>query len=171
LQGNGLIQQKALCMMAQAQKFTGEPVGQSATLAHFHGAMLRGVAGSNSGRIFVNFPEWGDDVQFTVAALRNGEAVAYPSQSSNDTDPNDPAAARRVQLAIEGIFTSIDVCSPAKWQFPSGSRSTPRTPYAVRSSKTSTSRWCGGRVAPHRATPSRSMSWGMAQPMQHDLRM
>jgi len=35
----------------------------------------------------------GDDVKFTVAELRDGEAVAYPNEAFNQTDESDPAAA------------------------------------------------------------------------------
>ena len=35
--------------------------------AYFDGAMPTGMAVARGGWIFVNFPKWGDDVQFTVA--------------------------------------------------------------------------------------------------------
>ena len=62
-------------------------------MAYFNGAMPTGVTVSQQGRIFVNFPKWGDDVKFTVTEIRNGEAVAFPDEVINRTDPNDPAAA------------------------------------------------------------------------------
>jgi sugar lactone lactonase YvrE len=62
-------------------------------VAYFNGAMPTGVTVSHKGRIFVNFPRWGDDVPFTVSEIRDGEAVAYPDEGLNQTDPNDPAAA------------------------------------------------------------------------------
>jgi len=70
-----------------------EPLGELEPVAYFHGAMLTGVTVSQKGRIFINFPKWGDDVQFTVAELRDGEAVAYPNEAFNKTDESDPAAA------------------------------------------------------------------------------
>ncbi|MBV9865594.1 MAG: hypothetical protein JO316_09610 [Abitibacteriaceae bacterium] len=72
---------------------TDEPCGELEPVAYFHGAMLTGVTVSQRGRIFVNFPKWGDDVEFTVAELRNGEAIAYPDEAFNRTDEDDPAAA------------------------------------------------------------------------------
>lgn len=72
---------------------TDEPFGELEPVAYFHGAMLTGVTVSQRGRIFVNFPKWGDDVKFTVAELRDGEAVAYPDEAFNQTDESDPAAA------------------------------------------------------------------------------
>jgi sugar lactone lactonase YvrE len=32
-------------------------------------------------------------VKFTVAEIRDGEAFAYPDEATNQTDPDDPAAA------------------------------------------------------------------------------
>jgi sugar lactone lactonase YvrE len=68
-------------------------VGELEVVAQFFGPMPTGVTVSHQGRVFVNFPKWGDDVDFTVAEIRDGEAFAYPSQGFNQTDPNDPAAA------------------------------------------------------------------------------
>ena len=70
-----------------------EPLGALEPVAYFNGAMPTGVTVSQQGRIFVNFPKWGDDVQFTVAELRKGEAVAYPDVEINQTDLNNLAAA------------------------------------------------------------------------------
>ena len=70
-----------------------EPLGALETVAEFSGPMPTGVTVSQAGRIFVNFPRWGDDVTFTVAEIVGGEAVAYPSQAANDTDAEHPEAA------------------------------------------------------------------------------
>ncbi len=70
-----------------------EPLGTLEPMAYFNGAMPTGVTVSQQGRIFVNFPKWGDDVKFTVTEIRNGEAVAFPDEVINRTDPNDPGAA------------------------------------------------------------------------------
>ncbi len=59
-------------------------------VAEFSGAMPTGVTVSEDGRIFVNFPRWGDDVPFTVAELRNGKPVAYPDAAFN-REAADPA--------------------------------------------------------------------------------
>ena len=68
-----------------------QPVGELEEVAHFHGPMLTGVTVSHRGRIFVNYPKWGDDVAFTVAEIRDGEAVAYPNEAINRTDSDDLA--------------------------------------------------------------------------------
>ena len=72
---------------------TDEPLGALEPVAYFNGAMPTGVTVSHKGRIFVNFPKWGDDVSFTVAEIRNGEMVAYPDESINQTNPADQAVA------------------------------------------------------------------------------
>ncbi|WP_051848682.1 L-dopachrome tautomerase-related protein [Streptomyces sp. NRRL WC-3725] len=67
-----------------------EPAPRLETVATFDGAMPTGVTVSRSGRIFVNFPRWGDDVPFTVAEIRDGEAVAYPDRETNEPDTTEP---------------------------------------------------------------------------------
>jgi len=70
-----------------------EPVGILEPVAYFNEAMPTRVTVSHKGRIFVNFPKWGDNVLFTVAELKNGNAVAYPDETFNQTDPDDHAKA------------------------------------------------------------------------------
>ncbi len=62
--------------------------GKLQTVAQFYGAMPTGVTVSQKGRIFVNFPRWGDNVPFTVAEIKNGRAVAYPDLDLNDFGAN-----------------------------------------------------------------------------------
>jgi hypothetical protein len=64
-----------------------EPLGTLEPVAYFSGAMPTGITVSQHGRIFVNFPKWGDEVQFTVAEIRDGEPVAYPDEAMNQTQP------------------------------------------------------------------------------------
>ena len=71
--------------------------GQLETVAHFYGPMPTGVTVSQKGRIFVNFPRWGDDVPFTVAEVINGKAVAFPSREMNDFGTN----GTRAELSME----------------------------------------------------------------------
>ncbi|MCF6476125.1 gluconolaconase [Nonomuraea sp. MG754425] len=47
------------------------------------GPMPTGVTVSRHGRVFVNFPRWGDDVPATVAELRDGQVVPYPDERWN----------------------------------------------------------------------------------------
>src|SRR3954471_22013244 len=64
-------------------------------IAQFNGSMPTGVTVSQEGRIFVNFPRWGDPVPFTVAEVRNGHAVSYP-----DEDVNRLAVARAADTFV-----------------------------------------------------------------------
>ncbi|MGW3247471.1 L-dopachrome tautomerase-related protein [Streptomyces sp. NPDC001070] len=61
------------------------------TVARFWDAMPTGVTVSRRGRVFVNFPRWGDDVPFTVAEVRDGRPVAYPDTEVNREDASDLA--------------------------------------------------------------------------------
>jgi sugar lactone lactonase YvrE len=70
-----------------------EPMGALEPVAYFNGAMPTGVTVSHRGRIFVNFPKWGDEVSFTVAEIRDGKPVAYPDEGMNQTNQQDRAAA------------------------------------------------------------------------------
>ncbi len=81
-------------MISQLQKLpTVETVGTLEPVAHFDGAMPTGVTVSHQGRIFINFPKWGDEVEFTVAEFRDGKFVAYPNEVFNKTQPNNLDAA------------------------------------------------------------------------------
>src|SRR5919107_2581194 len=70
-----------------------ESLGALEPVAYFDGAMPTGVTVSQRGRIFVNFPKWGDEVAFTVAEIRDGKTIAYPDEALNQTNENDLAAA------------------------------------------------------------------------------
>src|SRR4051812_18130216 len=65
------------------------------------GPMPTGVSVSASGRIFVNFPKWGDEVDATVAELRNGEVVPYPDAAWNSpSSDHDEHALVSVQSIV-----------------------------------------------------------------------
>ena len=57
--------------------------GNIEQVAAFSGPMPTGVTVSAKGRIFVNFPRWGDKVDYTVAEVKNGRTVAYPNAQIN----------------------------------------------------------------------------------------
>src|SRR4051812_16273295 len=65
-----------------------QQIGRLETVATFDGPMPTGVTVSQDGRIFVNFPRWGDQVEFTVAELKNGRPIAYPNAEFNQYDQN-----------------------------------------------------------------------------------
>ncbi|WP_234330209.1 major royal jelly family protein [Streptomyces acidiscabies] len=98
-----------------ADATAGSTAGRYGVVARFRGAMPTGVTVSRRGRIFVNFPRWGDAVPFTVAELRGGKPVAYPDVEVNREDPAD----------LAGHFQSVQsvVVDPADrlWIMDSGS--------------------------------------------------
>lgn len=61
-------------------------MGQLEQVATFSESMPTGVTVSRGGRIFVNYPRWGDPVPFTVAEIKNGNAVAFPEPGINQFD-------------------------------------------------------------------------------------
>ena len=65
-------------MMMSAPPQT-ETTGELEQVAAFTGQMPTGVTVSQGGRVFVNFPRWGDEVAFTVAEVVDGEVVPYPN--------------------------------------------------------------------------------------------
>ena len=66
-------------------------LGNPEVVATFHGPMPTGVTVSHTGRIFVNFPRWGDKVDYTVAAVKDGKTVAYPNAEVNQPNDADPS--------------------------------------------------------------------------------
>lgn len=62
---------------------TDRAIGQLQPVATFNGPMPTGVTVANDGRIFVNFPRWGDAVDYTVAEVRDGKTWAYPGAEIN----------------------------------------------------------------------------------------
>lgn len=63
-------------------------LGNIEQVASFSGPMPTGVTVSANGRIFVNFPRWGDKVDYTVAEVKNGRTVAYPNAQINRLNPS-----------------------------------------------------------------------------------
>lgn len=73
----------ALTMPARAQ----EPVE---IVANLEGAMPTGVTVAPDGRIFLNYPQWGDNPPFAVGELKDGQVIAYPDFQLNSFK-GDPA--------------------------------------------------------------------------------
>ncbi|HMB04069.1 MAG TPA: L-dopachrome tautomerase-related protein [Isosphaeraceae bacterium] len=70
---------------------SARPAGAIEVVATFDGPMPTGVTVSRTGRIFVNFPRWGDPVDFTVAELKGGQPVPYPDAAFNRLNKDRPA--------------------------------------------------------------------------------
>lgn len=79
----------------------------------FRGAMPTGVTVTETGRIFVNFPRWGDDVPFTVGEIRGGKVVPYPDAAINRED--NPQGFLSVQSVVadgQGRVWILDTAAP-----------------------------------------------------------
>ena len=74
-------------------------------MATFDGPMPTGVTVSHEGRIFVNYPRWGDEVEFTVAELKDGKAVAYPDAAFNRLDKDRPD---RCLVSVQSVVVDPD---------------------------------------------------------------
>jgi sugar lactone lactonase YvrE len=73
-------------------------IGQLEVVATFNGPMPTGVTVSNNGRIFVNFPRWGDNVEYTVAEVKAGKTLAYPNADINRYAEGDDPASKLVSV-------------------------------------------------------------------------
>ena len=68
-QATGLAVAVSLSAMAVADTATGTGINPERVFA-FNGAMPTGVTVTETDRIFINFPRWGDDVPYTVAEIK-----------------------------------------------------------------------------------------------------
>jgi sugar lactone lactonase YvrE len=106
----------ALATDLPASAPSDKPIGQLQQVFTFHDAMPTGVTVSETGRIFVNFPRWGDDVPFTVAEIRDGKVQAYPNAQINHEDASDPAkgliSVQSVVADGKGRVWLLDTAAP-----------------------------------------------------------
>jgi sugar lactone lactonase YvrE len=73
-------------------------IGQLDVVATFSGPMPTGVTVANNGRIFVNFPKWGDNVEYTVAEVKDGKTVSYPNAEINRYAEGDDPSNKLVSV-------------------------------------------------------------------------
>lgn len=88
-------------------------VGKLEQVFAFRGAMPTGVTVTETGRIFVNFPRWGDDVPFTVGEIRGNQVVPYPDAAINRAD--NPQGFLSVQSVVadgQGKVWILDTAAP-----------------------------------------------------------
>jgi sugar lactone lactonase YvrE len=86
----GLLAFGAAAPADDAKLPTAKPVGTLELVTTFDGPMPTGVTVSQKGRVFVNYPRWGDPVEFTVAEVKDGKATAFPPEI-NKFDKSRPA--------------------------------------------------------------------------------
>ena len=82
---------------------SGLPAATPEIVHQFLGPMPTGVTVSKAGRIFVNFPRWGDAVDFTVGEIRDGKVVPFP-----DADINQPEMAKQADRLISVQSVVVD---------------------------------------------------------------
>ncbi|KPB12036.1 L-dopachrome tautomerase-related protein [Pseudomonas amygdali] len=91
-------------------------VGKLEQVHAFYDAMPTGVTVTETGRIFVNFPRWGDKVPFTVGEIRDGKVVAYPDLAVNHENPKDPGdgliSVQSVVADGKGRVWLLDTAAP-----------------------------------------------------------
>jgi len=82
----------------------------------FYEAMPTGVTVSETGRIFICFPKWGDVVKFTVAEIVGNQLQPYPSYETNLFDPgNIKMSFISVQSVVadgRGTLWVLDTAAP-----------------------------------------------------------
>lgn len=72
-----------------------------------------GVAVSNQGRVFVNFPKWSDNVPVSVAEIIDGKAVAYPNKKwNNSKKTNAFVAVQSVVIDKKDRLWVLDTRNP-----------------------------------------------------------
>lgn len=90
--------------------------GELEQVHSFYGEMPTGVSVSETDRIFINFPEWGDDVKATVVEIRDGKLIPYPSLEANTFDPKDPEkgflSVQSIVADGEGTLWVLDTAAP-----------------------------------------------------------
>lgn len=107
----------ALVVSFAAGAVAGETASPRVEPVHaFTGAMPTGVTVTPTGRTFVNFPRWGDDVPYTVAELVDGRLVPYPDLKTNTPDLQHPAdgfiSVQSVVADSKGRVWALDTAAP-----------------------------------------------------------
>ncbi|MGB9336732.1 MAG: L-dopachrome tautomerase-related protein [Candidatus Acidiferrales bacterium] len=104
--------------MCAAQEIAKEHViGQLELVAKFDGPMPTGVTVANDGRIFVNFPRWGDNVDYTVAEVKDGKTFAYPNAEINRYAAGDQLDEKFV--SVQSVV--VDPSGEKLWVLDTGS--------------------------------------------------
>lgn len=75
--------------------------GELEIAAKFYNAMPTGVAISKNGRLFINFPKWGDDVTYSVVELVDEKEIPYPNEEMNRYDSTNPI---NTFLSVQALF-------------------------------------------------------------------
>ncbi|MBN3833504.1 MULTISPECIES: L-dopachrome tautomerase-related protein [Burkholderia] len=111
-----LLAQPSAPATSPAVQAADRTIGAMDTVATFSGPMPTGVTVTENGRIFVNFPRWGDAVPFTVGELRDGRVIAYPNAEINRADAAHPSthflSVQSVVADGHGRLWILDTAAP-----------------------------------------------------------
>jgi len=94
-----------------------QTIGNLEVVTTFEGPMPTGVTVSADGRIFANFPKWGDDVAYTVAEVMNGKTVPYPNAKINSYHEGDNPAGKLI--SVQSVV--VDPTGSRLWILDTGS--------------------------------------------------
>jgi sugar lactone lactonase YvrE len=100
-----------------SQLASDRSIGHLELVFEFHDEMPTGVTVSADGRIFINFPRWGDEVPYTVGELHRGRIVPYPDAAINKFDPARPGetlvSVQSVVVDAENRLWILDTAAPS----------------------------------------------------------
>ena len=106
----------AKSLSAPGHLASDQTIGYIEPVFEFYEEMPTGVTVSHDGRIFVNFPRWGEDVPYTVGEIRNGKVVPYPDAGINKFDPSRPgetlASVQSVVVDPANRLWILDTAAP-----------------------------------------------------------
>lgn len=92
-------------------------IGQLDVVATFNGPLPTGVTAAPDGRIFVNFPKWGDPVEYTVAEVKDGKTLPYPDAEINHYADGDNPAEKLI--SVQSVV--VDPSGTRLWILDTGS--------------------------------------------------
>jgi sugar lactone lactonase YvrE len=99
------------------QLATDHMIGKLEIVATFDGPMPTGVTVADNGRIFVNFPRWGDRVEYTVAEVKAGKTLPYPDADINHYLATDDQSDKLV--SVQSVV--VDPTGTCLWILDTGS--------------------------------------------------
>ena len=104
-------------MVWSQQLAADRAIGQLEVVATFNGPMPTGVTVANDGRTFVNFPRWGDNVEYTVAEVKHGKTIPYPNAAINRYGEGDDHSLKLV--SVQSVV--VDPAGSRLWILDTGS--------------------------------------------------
>ena len=106
-------------MIAAQDLATDSVIGHLEVVATFAGPMPTGVTVANNGRIFVNFPKWGDNVEYTVAEIeeKTVKTLPYPNLEINRYGDADNPADKLI--SVQSVV--VDPTGSRLWILDTGS--------------------------------------------------